>query len=174
MHNTLQTHSNYWQCSLANAAELNVQIANAYKREKSEATTRQTHYFAGRFENIYIDIARLPELSALLQQVREVAGNILHLSPQKLRIGFWFNEMAPGQITLKHSHDDDDELLSAVYYVSVPEKSGDLVLSDAQGKVCIQPCEGNLILFKPDLPHEVEENKSDQTRLSIGINIGET
>lgn len=165
-------HSLYWQYSIPDALALNLQIESAYAREKPKPDTRQSHFFAGRFENIYIDAQRLLELSTLLQRVREYAGLILKIPDKNLRVGFWFNEMGPGHRTLEHSHDDDDELLSAVYYVRVPEHSGDLVLSALQGKIQISPVAGQLLFFKPDLLHEVLENKSNETRLSIGMNVG--
>ena len=166
-------NSIYWHYSIPDATALNLQIESGYAREKRKPDTRQSHFFAGRFENIYIDAERLPELSTLLQRVREYAGLILKVPHKNLRVGFWFNEMGPGHRTLEHSHDDDDELLSAVYYIRVPAHSGDLVLSALHEKIQVSPVAGQLLFFKPDLLHEVLENKSNETRLSIGMNVGE-
>lgn len=80
--------------------------------------------------------------------------------------------MQPGQVTTHHTRDEDDELLLAVYYVSVPPDSGDLILYPSGGAVRIVPHEGRLILFSPGLPHEVGENRSTGPRLSIGMNPG--
>ena len=52
------------------------------------------------------------------------------LGATQLRHGFWFNEMHPGHRTTLHSHEELDELLSAVYYVSCPDDSGRLILHD--------------------------------------------
>ncbi|MBI5042085.1 MAG: hypothetical protein HZB57_13065, partial [Gammaproteobacteria bacterium] len=46
------------------------------------------------------------------------------------------------------------------------------ILYPPNGPVRITPQEGRLVLFLPDLPHEVAENRSAETRLSIGMNIG--
>ena len=80
--------------------------------------------------------------------------------------------MRPGDITLPHSHNDDDELLSGVYYVKVPEHSGELVLYQGNTSYGIQPAEGKLVLFSASLEHEVTRNDSQEMRLSIGMNFG--
>jgi hypothetical protein len=126
--------------------------------------------FAGRFENIYVPRQRLPELSALSDFVLAAASQILHKSP--LRHGFWFNEMHPGHHTTLHSHEEDDELLSAVCYLQCPENSGRLILHDDDAQIVVTPRPGLVVLFPPDLPHEVEENASRETRLSLAFNFG--
>ena len=90
----------------------------------------------------------------------------------ELQAGCWFNHMPPGAVTTLHSHDDDDELLSAVYYVSVPENSGSLVIHQHDEQHVITPVEGKFVFFAPDVAHEVSENLSTRERLSIGINFG--
>ena len=80
--------------------------------------------------------------------------------------------MPPGAITTKHSHDDDDELLSCVYYVAVPDNSGDLIIHTDNENLRINPEEGMFVFFKPDVMHEVTENLSSESRLSIAINFG--
>lgn len=47
-----------------------------------------------------------------------------------LGCGFWLNAQGPGQSTSEHTHEELDELLSGVYYLSAPERSGDLILRD--------------------------------------------
>ena len=82
--------------------------------------------------------------------------------------------MPPGSMTTLHTHDDYDELLSGVYYVRVPEDSGDLIIHHASEKIVISPTTGDFIFFNPDTRHEVTRNNSRQHRLSIGINFGVT
>jgi ectoine hydroxylase-related dioxygenase (phytanoyl-CoA dioxygenase family) len=87
--------------------------------------------------------------------------------------------MPPGATTTLHTHDDDDELLSAVYYVYVPEDSGNLVLYDdsktdsSEKRIEVESRTGDFIFFKPDIRHEVSKNCSTEHRLSIGINFGQ-
>jgi hypothetical protein len=155
---------------LPDAASFNPVLLAAFEREKDAQDIKRTHMFAGRFENIYIPRQRLPEMSALSNFVVTAATQILQRSP--LRHGFWFNEMHPGHSTTLHSHEEEDELLSAVYYLQCPDNSGRLILHDDEAQVVVAPRPGLLVLFPPDLPHRVEENTSQETRLSVAFNFG--
>ena len=155
---------------LPGAPAINARLAEAFEREKAADGVRRTHQFHGRFENTYIDAGRLPELAPVSEFVVGTAQKLLGAT--QLRHGFWFNEMHPGHRTTLHSHEELDELLSAVYYVSCPDDSGRLILHDDHALVTITPRPGLLVLFPPDLPHEVEENRSGETRLSVAFNVG--
>lgn len=138
----------------------------------AEQASRRSHYFAGRFENIYIDTARIPVLAPLLARAQTYAADITGIEPTRLRLGFWFNAMRPGEVTLPHTHDDDDEVLSAVYYLCASAGSGDLILH-ADGDITrLTPQPGMLVFFAPDCLHEVTRNDSNELRLSLGINFG--
>lgn len=133
--------------------------------------TRRSHFFGGRFENIYVSPGHLPALAQLLDRVeRVVRGQTGYSGP--LRRGAWFNAMGPGQCTTLHTHDDDDELVSAVYYLSVPRRSGDLVLRFGGRKTVVRPRIGDLLLFDPRVPHEVTRHRGQGTRLSVAMNFG--
>ncbi len=132
---------------------------------------KRTHLFNGRYENIYIDKELIPELTPVLEFANLCAKKTLNLS-KNLDIGFWFNNMPPESVTTAHTHDDYDEMLSGVYYVTVPENSGNLILYNNGDKKTIIPQHGQLILFKADCLHEVSMNNSKQNRLSIGMNFG--
>lgn len=162
--------------SLRSARALNETLLAAFLKRQDDPDIRKTHLFEGRYENIYLNEEHIPELSAIIETAVTSADIIL--STSKLRAGYWFNYMPPGSTTTLHTHDDDDELLSAVYYVHVPENSGNLILYDdaenaTQKKIEITPKAGEFIFFKPDVRHEVSRNNSNEQRLSIGINFGE-
>lgn len=143
-----------------------------YYKAKYLPEVIKTHYIGHRFENIYINRGQIQALSELLDEAIIFASEILNTS-QKIKVGFWFNEMQQGHKTSAHTHDEDDELLSAVYYINVPEHSGNLMLgSDMNERVSIKPKIGEFLFFSPMLVHFVEENKSSETRLSIGMNFG--
>lgn len=152
------------------AEAMNTALIHAYGRESAKDDVRRTHHFGGRFENTYIPEQRLPELTPLRDVVVTAAERILQREP--LRYGYWFNEMAPGHRTSLHAHEEDDELLSAVYYLVCPEDSGRLILHDDDALITVTPRPGLLVLFPPDLPHEVENNTGRGTRLSIAFNFG--
>lgn len=155
---------------LPHADRVNPALISAFEREKQALDVRRTHHFGGRFENIYIPGQRLPELVPLREFAVKAATRVLQLSP--LRYGFWFNETAPGHGTSLHTHEEDEELLSAVYYLTCPEDSGRLVLHHDGGRITVTPRPGLLVLFPPDLPHEVEKNIGQGTRLSVAFNFG--
>lgn len=155
---------------LSDAVAVNRALLDGFEREKDARDIKRTHMFAGRYENIYIPQQRLPELAPVSRFALAVAAQILQRNP--LQHGFWFNEMPPGHSTTLHSHEELDELLSAVYYLQCPADSGRLILHDDEAQIIVTPRPGLLVLFPPDLPHEVELNESQQTRLSVAFNFG--
>ena len=160
------------RCAVSEAQALNRQILAGFLALGPEDFDRRSHLIAGRYENLYVDRARIPGLEPVLSQALACAGRILGRSPDGLRCGFWLNAAGPGQSTSEHTHDENDELLSAVYYVEVPTGAGDLVLYDGPLTIRVPPEAGILLFFPPDLPHAVETNRSGRFRLSIGINFG--
>ena len=160
---------------LTSYTECNKALLSAFLKLQNEPNIRKTHLFERRYENIYLNEKHIPELTPLLDNAVKSAEAILKV--QNLQAGYWFNYMPPDSTTTLHTHDDDDELLSAVYYIHVPENSGNLIIYDdsenaTQKKIEIVPEAGEFIFFKPDVRHEVSKNNSDEHRLSIGINFG--
>jgi mannose-6-phosphate isomerase-like protein (cupin superfamily) len=155
---------------LPDADRINSQLISAYRRVLDAGAARQTHHFFGRFENTYIGEDALPEVKPIARFALAAARQCL--GAVHLRYGFWFNEMQPGHRTSLHSHEEDDEQLSAVYYVRAPHKSGRLCLHHGPAQVMITPQDGLLVLFPPETPHEVEENRAAGVRLSVAFNFG--
>ena len=150
--------------------ELNAALLNGFINAQDNPDIKRTHLFNDRYENIYITSEHITELDDLLKEACKYASEILNIDD--LQAGCWFNDMPPGSITTAHSHDDYDELLSAVYYVSVPENSGELIMHHHDEHTAIKPKEGMFVFFPPNVVHEVSENMSNLHRLSIGINFG--
>ena len=151
-------------------AALNKALLEGYKVFRNDPDIKRTHFFNGRYENIYLTARQVPELGLLLDEANAHAKQVLGIN--KVKSGCWINDMPPGAITTAHRHDDDDELLSGVYYVDVPDNSGQLVLHRGEHQDVIQPEAGLFIFFAPDVVHEVTENLSDANRISIGMNFG--
>jgi len=160
------------QCTVPGAAGLNPAIVATYRATGPDDWSRRTHYIGGRFENLYLEREHIPALMPVLDQVLVCAARLLDRPIESLRCGFWLNAMEPGQNTSEHTHEENDELLSAVYYVDAAEDAGDLILYDGPLTIRCTPQSGTLLFFPPDLPHAVETNRSERLRLSIGINIG--
>ncbi len=150
---------------------VNLEIMQQFNQYRDSDEIRRTHYFAGRYENIYLDLEKIPAMQNVMDQAHRYAQQILKID-QELKRGFWFNLMMPGQVTQSHTHDDDDECLSAVYYIDTPQDSGDLLLNTEADVFRVQPQAGKFVFFSPDIPHEVTENKSNFERLSVGMNFG--
>ena len=152
--------------------DINEKVLKIFKQLRDDDFKEKTHLFNGRYENIYLESDKIPELKIIIDTAMENAASILNIQREKLASGFWLNAMGAGDVTTAHTHDDDDELLSCVYYIKVPEHSGDLIIMKKNEKTIIKPKEGNFIFFTPDTLHEVSENTSKQTRLSIAFNFG--
>jgi hypothetical protein len=155
---------------MADAEPVNAALLTAYRRMAGHPAVRHTHHFHGRFENTYIDRSDLPEVMPIIEFALQAARHCSGMA--ELRYGFWFNEMQPGQRTSRHSHAELDELLSAVYYVTAPVTSGSLILHQPPVEIRITPSPGLLVLFPPEIEHEVEPNASGEARLSVAFNFG--
>lgn len=157
---------------LPDAARINERILTAFTALTREDFSRRTHFFGGRFENLYLDRGRIPELQNVLDHAESCAREILGWGPRPLHSGFWLNAQGPGQSTSEHTHEELDELLSGVYYLSVPAKSGDIILRDGRIRMRVTPEAGMLLFFPPSLSHRVEINCSEELRLSLAFNFG--
>lgn len=155
---------------LCDAGAVNAGLVRGLAMLEGGTAVRRSHFFHGRFENLYVDRECIAEIETVLRAGMEYASEIL--GTRDLRVGFWFNEMAPGQRTTLHSHDDDDELLSGVYYVAAPPCSGRLLIHVGGRPLVVVPEPGQFVFFPPALPHEVEVNKSEGQRLSLAMNFG--
>ncbi|MCF7983372.1 MAG: 2OG-Fe(II) oxygenase family protein [Thiohalocapsa sp.] len=157
-------------------ATVNRDIMSAFERLDSSAFSHRSHFVDGRFENLYLPRERLPGVSLVLDTAltaaRERLGRCGAALPRGLRCGFWLNLMEPGHRTSRHHHDEDDELVSGVYYVDSPPNSGDIIFHDAPFEIRVAPAPGLMLLFPPSLEHSVTENNSGARRLSIAFNIG--
>ena len=162
----------FQELTLAEPDKLNASLYKQFMELSGTDRVRQTHHFGDRFENTYIDEADIPDIAAVLEVVKQQAGQLLGIPVDRLKAGFWFNAMEAGQRTTLHHHDENDELLSAVYYIRVPENSGELILHDAGKQVSIQPQAGKLVMFAPNVLHEVAANLGTGLRLSVAMNVG--
>ena len=166
--NKLTLHSVF----LDKFSDVNQKLISGLDHFIDKETTRKSHHFFGRYENIYIDSEHIPEIDTVLTAAKEYAASILNTHATKLKAGLWFNVMNSGDKTTMHKHDDDDELLSAVYYVKVTKHSGTLLLDSPPMQIQVTPEAGMFVFFPPNMPHEVTENNSNECRISLGINIG--
>ncbi len=163
----------YRVVDLEDSAGLNEAVRRQYRSlvDAGSPEITRSHYFEGRYENTWIPASTLTSIQPILDFARREAAAFLG-SGRVLDVGFWLNEMAPGHVTLAHRHDEDDELLSGVYYIDVPDDSGDLVLEQDCAVTHIRPRPGMMVLFPPEVLHHVTRNLGTGTRLSVGMNFG--
>jgi len=102
-------------------------------------------------------------------------------------INYWFNINHRGNYNNSHRH--PNSYFSVVYYVKVPNNSGDIVFErpdhmmdylpivvpneNTWGSYTFTPEEGMLLVFPSYLNHRVEMNKAegDDERISIALNF---
>ena len=170
MPNLQQT--SFFSTMLDDFTKINAALLAGYLKHTDNESIKRSHFQQGRYENIYIGKDLIPEIETILNTAIGHTANILDLDKNVLKAGLWFNAMGPGHLTLTHKHDDYDELLSAVYYITVPEDSGELILHHKPFTSHVSPQAGMFVFFPPELNHEVSKNNSNEIRLSLGINIG--
>ena len=156
---------------LADIAATNAAIIGQFAKYRDSDAVRRSHFFSGRYENLYLDLEHVPAMQIVLEQATQFAKEILAVNTP-LKAGFWFNLMQPGQVTQEHTHDDDDECLSGVYYIDTPADCGNLLITTPLEEVRVTPQAGQFVFFPPNIPHQVTENKSKFERLSVGMNFG--
>jgi hypothetical protein len=150
-------------------AEFNGTILTQFMSAQHTEGLKKTHFFNDRYENIYLSAHQVPHLRALVTDANNRARCLLGRTSQK--VGCWFNAMGPASNTSLHRHDEDDECLSGVYYIAVPENSGDLVLYPHGKQLVHTPRAGQWIFFPPQTEHEVTHNESPELRLSLAFNF---
>jgi len=168
----LEKNSQLYFSFMPDAENLNRQIIDAYLNLDDHDYIRRSHFFGGRHENLYIERTRIPAIDKVMEQAERYAGELLDLSGHGLRSGFWINDMGPGKATSEHNHDDNDEMLSGVYYIQVPADSGELVIADKNSRTLVTPQAGMFVFFSPIVMHSVSVNCSKERRISMGMNFG--
>ena len=103
--------------------------------------------------------------------------------------GFWFNVAEPGAYQEYHQHASSH--FSLCYYLNVPKNSGNIVFKSFESMfdmcplpipdqyvntnsyktVSYTPSAGSLLIFRSNVLHMVEQNLSNENRISISMNF---
>jgi hypothetical protein len=161
-----------YQASCKTCLHLHPDIITDLYAQLDANQTVKSHFFHGRFENIYISEEKIRGLATILTHIKNEAASVLQIPVEELKLGFWFNLMQQGDVTLSHSHDDDDELLSGTYYLQVPGGSASLIIHHPNATTTIEPIEGQFVFFHPGIEHEVTQHQAKIARISLGFNLG--
>lgn len=135
-----------------------------------------------------------PNLDTLKQEIvdivtKKIVQNIPQLRMLNIRgcehfMG-WVNVREPGERLEVHGH--TESAIAATYYIKAKEGCGDLVLFDSAHSIDwennrlsgspfmrerrYKPVEGRLIFFPSYVLHGVDENKSDDLRISLSTDL---
>lgn len=138
------------------------------------------------------ELHSVPDLTDLFNFVCSVAttaANDMDLAYKTMYISTAWANFNDSRQAMNHQHIHAD-VLSGVFYLQIPEGSGKLSIVNP-GMNClwpgyslirnrneytadalsITPHEGELVLWPSYLPHSVETNNHDKSRISIAINI---
>lgn len=123
-----------------------------------------------------------PVFRELVRNIEKISQNIMYsFSEKKVKINeMWANINDKYDYNTHHVHEG---ILSGTFYLQVPDKSGDLVFVNpvvrSQTSI-IRPSDVNItpqklvcIIFPSWLEHYVQQNQSNDKRISISFNIGE-
>ena len=170
---------NFRECFPKILESFHDKIINSIYQNKENTT--YSHKINGRWENQYLSIQYFPQLRKLFRNAcregKAILGKPLVIPYKELGLPmdeFWFNIAAPGESTGWHDH-KDRSVLSGVYYLRVPDKSGDIHFRKKIDNEFIEwemkAQAGKLILFDSSVEHSVPENKSKENRISIAFNL---
>ena len=138
------------------------------------------------------NMANKPEYQQLVKELLKMQEEIFdneHLDRSSRLGNMWANINPPGGMNQPHIH--PNALFSGVYYIKSPVKSGRLKIYDPRPGVQfimpirkpgnpgkdlwreanIDPVEGRIIMFPAWLSHAVEENQSNDIRISVSFNF---
>ena len=151
--------------------------------QKNTKHHTHTHFINNRWENIYINPQKIPSVLPLLSKIISEAIKEYHhrLKPHQTLViphellgyeknEFWFNSALPGESTGVHNH-NGKAIISGVYYLQVPEKSGNIIfIHENKEKLEITAKPGKLIFFPAELDHYVQDNEGTEKRISLSFN----
>ena len=124
----------------------------------------------------------LKNIHSHVQSYAEMHNSVYNYECQQA----WFNESVENQFQEFHTHASN--VISAVYYLRVPEGSGDIVFKDPKhpdmnplknitelndlnfATVNFEPIEKRLIICRSYLPHMVKPGKNKIGRISVACN----
>ena len=108
-----------------------------------------------------------------------------------IKVFAWVNINKPGDSNTKHNHPGDD--LAGVLWIKTPENSGNIIFESPHHfnsfrEICsysdeFKKCfnidytyygsqsEGVMLVFPAHLQHQVQENRSNEDRISVSFNI---
>ena len=163
-------------------------------KEKNKNAPKKSRWICDTFntDGLY-DLYQDPVFQPILQDIK---SEVLKFSKEFGQgnndisyNGGWINLASPGAYQEYHIHGYSH--FSIVYYIDVPENSGDIVFLSPEATVAdmyplpkeetvtyagvktfkFTPVANDLLIFRSNIMHMVNQNKSDRDRVSISINF---
>jgi len=160
-----------------------------YKEQLNSEGCIKSNINGWQSDDIFIDKKR-PYISNLLKEIKSVVSMVVEDFGviQNLKLAnAWININPKNSSNQTHTH--PQAVLSGVYYVNVNEHSGDIIFyNDAKlealygmfldnnnrntyQNIRYKPKANKIILFPAWIPHGVDNNNSEEDRISIGFNF---
>jgi uncharacterized protein (TIGR02466 family) len=114
-----------------------------------------------------------------------------HSGELSFTMGCWININPPGAYNVSHTHPGCD--YAGVFYINLPDDDSPIVFDGPEShyhhstysmysdnfksyygiypEIEVHPTEGTVIIFPSSLRHFVDDNKSDEDRISIAFNV---
>lgn len=143
----------------------------------------------GGWHSDFIDVRNIPLFQKALSDAMQAIAKQIGIRPNMSMIvnGCWANVNHRGSYNRLHTH--PDSMFSGAYYLKTPEGCGRFVAHDPRPQAsCITlpierhtpltspaynhlPQQGEFVIFPSWMPHHVEENQSDEERISVAFNL---
>lgn len=185
-----------WQVDLPNFGPFNDQMLSEIKRleaahpDGAHGRSNPTGWQSPKVLQV------LPAFKTLISVAIDALANPLSqhfnwdISRGIVGVESWANVNPPGSLNRLHAH--AGSLISGAYYLVTPENSGDISFYDtrqlfqeenepppldpnrkhpAAPRRRVTPKPGMMLLFPGWLPHDVDVNRSNETRYSLSFNL---
>ena len=165
---------------------LNLLESECYKHKEKDPGVQRSNAL-GWQSNLITSGGTLDDslIHGIIQSANEFC-EIIRLPPVTLD-ALWIN--INSKYSYNHAHTHPGAILSGVYYIKTPDRSGNLVFVNPYGDVvdhsrdmfngvcishslyAIAPQEDEILIFPPWTQHSVEQNLSDDDRISVSFNF---
>jgi len=123
----------------------------------------------------------------IIKEVKQYANMIGYIDiPLKFTVFSWFNIYEKYDYQEIHDHIDHSDI-SVIYYLTAPENTGNVVFYSSEPKgiksvfdnnnpytysnYYMKPQAGDLIMFKSNVKHGVQQNKINKQKISLAYNF---
>ena len=101
-------------------------------------------------------------------ELKELQTFVEKQIPEYTLQSLWYNSNGYGDYNLMHKHHKEEDAVSGVYYIEVPDENmGKIYFENGEE---YEPKENRLLLFPADLRHGVRKNESRRRRISLAFN----